>query len=101
MSWIKKAKKVIYTVANINRVEDGNRSFCFYEWEVLDMMKDFAKIACEEQKKICAENAKTTLYDYTEDVPLEEGFDTTLYEHDYGIEIDLNTILNSPTVKFD
>lgn len=52
---------------------------------------EFAKIACEEQKKICAENAELI------------GEEPCIFSHceckDYSIDKD--SILNSPTVKFD
>lgn len=69
--------------------------------DVVTAMIEFANVACKAQKKICSEEAKTIMYDYSDDKILDVLADLTLNENEVGLIVDKQGILNSPTVKFD
>ena len=86
INWKEKADEIIEEVLSKNSKEES--------YDIVDAMIDFAKLACEEQKKICAKNALIDEEAYEHD---DEGF---LVEEN-SIDIDRDSILNSPTVNFD
>lgn len=80
-----------------------NHSNKLYGNKVRDV-NNLLKLACEEQKKLCAKNAYICLRKYpTIGKAVEENYGkevSTEVENEYwGIKQD--SILNAPTVKFD
>ena len=77
-----------------------NENACF----VIDAMIEFAKLACEAQKKICAEHGTLLIYDYDEngnpEIILTMMRKVNLERNTY-IAVDPQSIRNTPTVKFD
>lgn len=80
-----------------------NHSNKLYGNKVRDV-NNLLKLACEEQKKLCAENANMLL-DLDKDTPevidQHEIFAYDAYYVNGNVTINRNSILNSPTVKFD
>lgn len=80
MNWKEKAEELLRFVEYSAKNTDGKYSH-------FDAMIEFAKLACEEQKKICSQYAEIHYELVTDcaDAPF----------------VDTNSILNAPTVKFD
>ena len=89
IDWKEKAKEIAENNGiDINSfIVEGKDYGLKYDTNCLyNCMKEFAKLACEAQKEICAENA-----DLSDDY----------YCGDCNTVIDEDTILNCETVKFD
>ena len=68
---------------------------------VLNIMIEFAKLACEEQKKICTKYTEFTVYSQQINQVIEN---TNHFRDDVSLntfDVNEDSILNSPTVKFD
>jgi hypothetical protein len=110
MDWIEKANKVLENEGCeeleifFNKYTDPITKEKFIKDYVIDAMIEFAKLACEQQKKLCAENVLVL-----NECETEEGkenytapffIDSNLYEiNRYGV--DKESILNTPTVNFN
>lgn len=78
------------------------------EGEIIDFAIEFAKLACEEQKKICTENVIMLTYQEDKDgIRIRKAVNTVTpyklrneYGRKYYIDINKDSILNAPTVKF-
>lgn len=76
--------------------------------DLLDTVSKIVALACEEQKKICAGSALLEVYqegksgeeidNLVVDSDIEEGY---YYGKDEHVKVNEDSILNSPTVKFD
>ena len=101
INWKEKANEILHKNVSIE-----DETIDLYDESILDVMTamiEFAKLACIEQKKLCAENATVEVIDH------EELFVSSLpgYERDgkevilpiYGTDTD--SILDSPIVNFD
>ena len=70
------------------------------EW-IIDAMLDFAKLACEEQKKICADNATIQKRFEFEGEVIEEDTEIYMSQNSGEIYFNTNNILDAPTVNFE
>lgn len=73
--------------------------------DALAAMIEFAKLACEEQKKLCAISANLLIGDECDEGAYVIATEVADVAKHYGdstqIEINYASILNAPTVKFD
>jgi hypothetical protein len=92
MDWIEKANKILENEGCeeleifFNKYTDPITKEKFIKNYVIDAMIEFAKLACEQQKKLCAENAT-----------IDWEFD----EYEEYPYIDKDSILDTPIVKFN
>ena len=85
INWKEKAKEVLDNEDLLGFLGDGLEDIHFHN-EIILAMIEFAKLACEEQKKICADEAIAN-------IQLSGGYETIA-------EVDEDSILNAPLVNF-
>lgn len=62
---------------------------------VIQLMQNYAKLKCEEQRRICAENAEMIIEIIGEDEPISISGSHYANADDF-IQLDKDSILNSP-----
>ena len=97
---MKTAKEILKECSNNNKDDHGH--IVYYDWEVLNAMKE----ACKQQRKICANSAKLNYgVDHDSSWSGEDGdpLYPEQYVHDYNgndVIIDRESIENAPELEF-
>jgi hypothetical protein len=110
MNWKEKAQEILKdeTCEELDKFldkwRDPETGEEFIRTYIVDAMVRFAKLACEEQKKICADNSLVLGENETDEG--EESFTSDYFINNslYGTDrysVDKESILNSPIVKFE